>query len=289
MRSINLKIKTMNQKASSPPGSKLIRRLVIIGIAFIVLIIILRNIFIMIEPTERGVVFKKIAKELDVENVRAEGWNILAPWNEMIIFDISEQQVEETMDVLSQDGLSISLDVSLRFRPKPDKIGYLYKAFRTEYINNFIRPELRSEVRRIIGQYTPEELYATKRLEIETQIEDNTRKILDRNHVDLKALLFRSVKLPASIQKSIEEKLSSEQESQKREFLLQIAEKDAKIRITEAKGKAAANRILSASLTDKILKEKGISATEALTNSPNTKIVIIGSGKDGLPIILGGD
>jgi regulator of protease activity HflC (stomatin/prohibitin superfamily) len=226
---------------------------------------------------------------LDVENVRSEGLNIIAPWNDLISFDIAEQQIEETMDVLSVDGLSISLDVSIRYRPKANEIGYLYQSFRDQYVNNLVRPELRSAVRRIIGEYTPEELYATKRQEIETAIQLSTERVLDTNHVELTALLFRSIKLPETIKQSIEDKLKADQESQKREYLQEIAEKDAQIQITQAKGKAEANRILSASLTDKILQEKGIQATEELAKSPNTKIVIVGSSKDGLPIILGGN
>ncbi|MBN1186392.1 MAG: prohibitin family protein [Bacteroidales bacterium] len=279
----------MNAKVSNPPppGSKLYRRIIFTIAIFILIIIIFRNIFVILQPTERGIVFRKLTSGLDIENVRTEGLNLMAPWNDMIIFDVSEQQIEETMDVLSVDGLSINLDVSIRFRPKEKEIGLLYKNFRQNYIENLVRPELRSEVRKIIGQYTPEQLYATKRQEIENAILSSTEIRLDSNHVQLTALLFRSVKLPASIQKSIEEKLTADQESQKREYLQQIAEKDAQIQITQAKGKAESNRILSASLTDKILQEKGISATEALVNSPNAKIIIIGSGESGLPIILG--
>lgn len=257
--------------------------------AFIVLLIFVKSTFKILQPTERGVVFRKYTTGLDVENVKTEGLNIIAPWNDIIVFDVSEQQVEETMDVLSVDGLSINLDVSIRFRPEASEIGLLYQAFRDNYVANLVRPELRSSVRRIIGQYTPEELYATKRQEIEDAILHSTHTILDSNHVELRALLFRSIKLPEAIKKSIEEKLTADQESQKREYLQQIAEKDAAIRITEAKGKAEANRILSASLTDKILKEKGIQATEELAKSPNTKIVVVGGGDDGLPLILGGN
>ena len=279
----------MNAKVPNPPppGARAYRRIIFLIAFIIVVIIILKNIFVILQPTERGIVFRKLSSGLDVENVRTEGLNLMAPWNDMIIFDVSEQQIEETMDVLSVDGLSISLDVSIRFRPKEQEIGLLYQNFRQNYIENLIRPELRSEVRRIIGKYTPEQLYATKRQEIEDAIMQSTEKRLDSNHVQLTALLFRSIKLPDKIKQSIEEKLTADQESQKREYLQQIAEKDAQIRITEAKGKAEANRILNASLTNNILREKGISATEALVNSQNSKVVIIGSGKDGLPIILG--
>ena len=245
-----------------------------------------KNMFIILQPTERGVIFKKYTSGLDVDNVKGEGLNIVAPWNDIIKFDIAEQQIEETMDVLSQDGLSINIDVSLRFRPVPDKIGYLYRALRESYVSNLVRPELRSAVRGIIGQYTPEELYATKRQEIEDKIQEKTRVILAENHVELKALLFRSIKLPQSIQTSIEEKLAADQKAQKYNYLIEQEKKEAERRRIDAEGKAAANRILSASITDKILKEKGISATEELSKSANTKIVIIGSGEGGLPIIL---
>ena len=266
-----------------------IRPYIIIGVVVIVLLIVLTNIFVILEPTERGVVFKKYTSGLDVDDVKQEGLNIVAPWNDVIIFNIEEQQIEETMDVLSKDGLSISIDVSLRFRPKPEEIGYLYRAFRKNYIESLIRPELRSAVRQIIGQYSPEELYATKRQEIESKIQNSISETLEKNHVQLKALLFRSIKLPAMIKNAIEQKLSAEQESQKYEYILEKEKKEAERRRIDAEGKAKANKILSASITDNILREKGISATIELAKSSNSKVVVIGGGGDGLPLILNAD
>lgn len=267
-----------------------LRRYVIIGVAVLLVILVVKNSFIILQPTERGVVFYPYSSTgLNIDDVKGQGLSIVAPWNTMIIFDVEEQQIEETMDVLSVDGLSISIDVSLRFKPIPDQIGYLYEQFKTSYAAKLIRPELRSAVRQIVGQYTPEELYATKRQEIETKIEDATRTILTRNNIELKALLFRSIKLPAAIKTAIEEKLAADQEAQKFDYLLIQETKEAERRRIDAEGKAAANRILSASLTDKILTEKGILATEALAKSPNAKVIVIGSGESGLPIILGGN
>lgn len=276
----------MNQYDQPSFDPSKIRPYIIIGIVVVILIIVLSNIFVILQPTERGVIFKKYTSGLDVDDVKQEGLSIVAPWNDVIIFDIAERQIEETMDVLSKDGLSIAIDVSLRFRPDPEKIGYLYRAFKNSYVESLIRPELRSAVRQIIGQYTPEELYATKRQEIETRIQEAIRKVLDENHVELKALLFRSIKLPAMIKTAIEQKLTAEQESEKYEFLIEKEQKEAERRRIDAEGKAAANRILSASITSNILKEKGITATEALAKSNNTKIVVIGGGDGGLPIIL---
>ena len=131
--------------------------------------------------------------------------------------------------------------------------------------------------------------FSTKSKEIETKIEDATRTILTRNNIELKALLFRSIKLPSTIKTAIEDKLKADQEAQKFDYLLIKETKEAERRRIDAEGKAAANRILSASLTDKILTEKGILATEALAKSPNSKVIVIGSGDGGLPIILGGN
>ncbi|MAY83416.1 MAG: peptidase [Flavobacteriales bacterium] len=262
------------------------RPFIFIGIGLVILIIILSNSFKILQPTERGVVFRKYTSGLDVENVKGEGLNVIAPWNDFIVYNVEEQQIEETMDVLSKDGLSINIDVSLRFRPNPSEIGLLHRKFNKSHVQNLIRPELRSAVRKVIGQYTPEELYASKRQEIETRIEQNTMEILADNYIEQKALLFRSIKLPATIKESIETKLAAEQEAQKYDYLIQKETKEAERRRIDAEGKAAANRILSASITDKILKEKGISATEALAKSSNSKIIVIGGGGDGLPVIL---
>lgn len=86
------------------------RPFIFIGIGVVILIILLANVFVILEPKERGVVFKKYTSGLDVDNIKGESLNIIATWNELIIFEIAEQQIEETMDVLSRDGLSVILN-----------------------------------------------------------------------------------------------------------------------------------------------------------------------------------
>ena len=265
------------------------RPYIFIGVIVIFVMIIFSKSFIILQPTERGVVFKKYTTGLDVENVLGEGLNIVAPWNDVFKFQIAEKSIEETMDVLSKDGLSIKIDVTLRYRPIPNKIGYLYRSFKDDYVNDLIRPEVRSAVREVIGQYTPEELYASKRQEIEDKIDVMTENILKENYIEQKTLLFRSITLPLKIKESIESKLEADQEAQKYTYLIEKEKKEAERRKIDAEGKAEANKILSASITENILKEKGISATERLAASPNSKIIVIGGGKDGLPIILNGE
>jgi len=110
---------------------------------------------------------------------------------------------------------------------------------------------------------------------------------LDKQYVQLNEVLVRDVTLPPTIKDAIERKLRQEQESLEYEFRLEKATKEAERQRIEAEGKAAANTILSASITDNILKEKGIQATVELSKSGNSKVIVIGSGKDGLPLILG--
>jgi regulator of protease activity HflC (stomatin/prohibitin superfamily) len=191
------------------------------------------------------------------------------------------------MRVLSSNGLEISLDVSVLYQPIIDDLGLLHKTKGEDYLNIVIVPEIRAVARSVIGRYTPEQLYSSKRDAIQNEIFEETKKKVEPQFVQINAVLVRDVTLPSSIKEAIQRKLTQEQESLEYEFRLEKATKEAeKVRI-EAEGKAMANRILNASLTRNILLEKGIEATLQLSESPNAKVIVIGSGKDGLPIILG--
>jgi regulator of protease activity HflC (stomatin/prohibitin superfamily) len=140
-----------------------------------------------------------------------------------------------------------------------------------------------------VGRYTPEQLYSTKRDAIQNEIFEETRDNVLSQYIQLNSVLVRDVTLPTAIKEGIERKLVQEQESLEYEFRLVKAEQEAERQRIDAEGKAIANRILSASLTERILKEKGIEATLKLSESPNAKVIVIGSGESGLPIILGGN
>ena len=130
-------------------------------------------------------------------------------------------------------------------------------------------------------------MYSSKRDAIQLEIFEETKKIVDDQYIQLNEILVRDVTLPSTIKQAIERKLKQEQESLEYEFRLVTASKEAEKQRIEAKGKADANRILAASLTSNILKDKGIEATIKLAESSNSKVVVIGSGSDGLPLILG--
>jgi regulator of protease activity HflC (stomatin/prohibitin superfamily) len=141
----------------------------------------------------------------------------------------------------------------------------------------------------VTGRYTAEEIYSTKRGEVEAEIIDATRKALALKNIEMKDLLIRSITLPDKIKQAIEDKLQQQQEALAYQFRLDREESEADRRRIEAQGIADYNRIISASLTDRILKQKGIDATLELANSANSKVVVIGTGDDGMPLILGGN
>ncbi|MBO0329961.1 prohibitin family protein [[Muricauda] lutisoli] len=256
--------------------------------AIIFLIIIISKSAITIGSGEAGVLYKTFGGGVVTdEPPLGEGFHLVAPWNNVFIYEVRQQEVFEKMKVLSSNGLDIQLDASAWFQPKYEFLGKLHQEKSEQYKDRILLPAIRSAARSVVGRYTPEQLYSSKRDAIQQEIFEETKNIVDGQYIQLNEILVRDVTLPATIKDAIERKLKQEQESLEYEFRLVTAEKEAeKVRI-EAQGKADANRILSASLTDKILQDKGIDATLKLAESPNAKTVIVGSGDSGLPLILG--
>lgn len=259
----------------------------IVIVAIIVLIAFWSRMTITIDAGHGGVLFKTFGGGLEVDKTYGEGFHFLAPWNKMYVYEVRQQEVSEDMNVLSSNGLEISVDVSIWYQPAYVELGMLHSNIGTNYLQRVVIPSLRSSTRSVIGRYTPEEIYSTNRDSIQDEIFNETKEILDGKYVQVNRILIRSIVLPPTIKTAIERKLKQEQESLEYEFKLEKAQKEAERQRIDAEGKARANRILSESLTDKILKEKGIEATLNLANSPNTKVVVIGNSENGLPIILG--
>lgn len=254
----------------------------------IFLVILISKSAITIGSGEAGVLYRTFGGGVVTDKpALGEGFHLVAPWNRVYVYEVRQQEVFEKMQVLSSNGLEIKLDASAWFQPKFEDLGRLHQEKGESYVERVLLPTIRSAARSVVGRYTPEQLYSSKRDAIQQEIYEETKKIVDGQYIQLNEVLVRDVTLPPTIKEAIERKLKQEQESLEYEFRLVTASKEAeKVRI-EAQGKADANRILSASLTEKILQDKGIDATLELSKSPNTKVVIVGSGDSGLPLILG--
>jgi prohibitin 1 len=260
----------------------------LIAFGIIFLIVILFKSSVTIGSGQAGVMYKIFDGGVVTDITYDEGFHIVAPWNKIFIYEVRQQEVFEKMTVLSSNGLDIELDASLWFQPSFSELGLLHKEKGESYKERIILPAMRSATRSVVGRYTPEQIYSSKRDAIQTEIFEETRKILEKQYVQLNNVLVRDVTLPSAIRDAIETKLKQEQESLEYEFRLTKATKEAERQRIESEGKAKANLILSASITDKILKEKGIEATLKLAESKNAKVIVIGSGKDGMPLILNG-
>ena len=257
-------------------------------ILLILIIVIVAKSAVTIGSGEAGVLYKTFDNGVVTDKpALGEGFHIIAPWNKVFIYEVRQQEIVENMQVLSSNGLDIKLEASAWFQPDFSNLGNLHQQKGQNYVSRVLQPAIRSAARSVVGRYTPEQLYSSKRDAIQVEILEETQNIVSDQFVQLNEILIRDVTLPLTIKDAIERKLKQEQESLEYEFRLVTASKEAEKVIIEAKGKAESNRILSASLTDKILQDKGIDATIQLSESPNSKVIIIGSGDSGLPLILG--
>ena len=255
---------------------------------FIVVVIAISKSTVTIDSGKAGVLYKTFGDGVVTdEPPMGEGFHIVAPWNKVYIYEVRQQEVFEKMNVLSSNGLDIKLDASAWFQPKFNDLGKLHQEKGEDYVQRVLLPTIRSAARSVVGRYTPEQLYSSKRDAIQAEIFEETKKIVEDEYIQLNEILVRDVTLPPTIKEAIERKLRQEQESLEYEFRLVTAKKEAEKVTIEAQGKADANKILSASLTDKILQDKGIDATLKLAQSANAKVVVVGSGESGLPLILG--
>ncbi|RZN83989.1 MAG: prohibitin family protein [Winogradskyella sp.] len=256
-------------------------------IAVVVLIILIAKSAVTIGPGEGGVIFERLGNGINTEKTYGEGFHVVAPWNDMIIRKVRQQSISDNMNVLSVNGLEVKVNGTIWYEPEYSNLGKLIKTKGEDYENELLDPAINAAARSVVGRYTPEQLYSSKRDVIEQEILDEVTKLLEGQFLIVKRVLVEDVQLPPTIKDAIERKLKQEQESLEYEFRLVTADKEAQKQRIEAQGKADANKILSASLTDKILQDKGIEATTKLAESPNSKVVIIGSGESGMPIILG--
>lgn len=260
--------------------------LVIGFVGFLALLLAWNSLTFTVNSGERAVIFRKFQGGLDRDKVFKQGFHLKLPWDDVFVYDVRKKEATSTMEVLSRNGLTIKVELSYRYFPNEIEIGILHDRIGEDYLQKIVIPSIRSATREVIGKYLPEELYSSKREDIQFEITNRTAVELEKNFLTLDAVLIREVTLPENLREAIERKLQQEQASLEYEFKLQQAKKEAERQRIEAEGKAAANDIINRSLTEAVLREKGIQATVELASSPNSKTVIIGSGKDGMPLIL---
>jgi regulator of protease activity HflC (stomatin/prohibitin superfamily) len=238
----------------------------------------------VVESGHKGIVFETLGKGTSRETL-GEGMHFIPIWNDIIPYDLRLHELKETLTVLTNNGLTLKVEASVRFRPDSDKLFELQTQIGPRYADTLMAPVVRSEARKVFGRYAPEEIYSTKREGIERQIYDEVQKALAGRPLVVEAILIRDVELPDTIKNAIADKLAEEQRSQKMVFTLDKERQEAQRKLIEADGIAKYQTIVRQGLTQEYLSFKGIEATQKLAESPNTKIVVVGSSKTGLPLI----
>ena len=238
-----------------------------------------------VDSGHRGIVFKSLGGGTSKE-VLGEGLQVIPIWNYVITYDTRVHEMKEQLVVLSSNGLTLKVDASVRFRPIVEELFELQTQIGPDYDQKVVAPVVRSEARKVFGRYQPEEIYSTKREEIESQIFDEVTKALKGKHVVVEAVLVRDVDLPEDIKVAIQDKLAEEQASQKMQFTLSKERQEAQRKQIEAEGIAKYQSIVRQGLTPEYLQYKGIEATLELARSQNAKVVVVGNSRNGLPLVL---
>src|SRR6056300_2076516 len=178
-------------------------------IVLIVLIVLFAKSAVTIGSGEAGVLYKTFGGGVVTDQPPlGEGFHIIAPWNKVYVYNVKQQEFfEGNMQVLSSNGLEISLDVSVLYQPKYEELGLLHKTKGENYVNIVLIPQIRAVARSVVGRYTPEQLYSTKRDAIQNEIFEETQKNVASQHIQLNAVLVRDVTLPLAIKEAIERKL----------------------------------------------------------------------------------
>jgi regulator of protease activity HflC (stomatin/prohibitin superfamily) len=215
------------------------------------------------------------------------GINIVNPLARVHKFSIQTKELKEVMQVLSREGLTIGLEISTLYRLDPDSAAAVYKKILGgDYETIILVPQLRSISRAVTASFQASALYSSDRERLGTAIQEELAKTVRPAGVFIESTPLRNVQLPVQLTEAIEQKQRAEQESQRMEFILAKERQEADRKRIEAKGIADFQSIVTAGISEPLLRWKGIEATEKLAQSANTKVIIVGAGKDGLPIIL---
>jgi regulator of protease activity HflC (stomatin/prohibitin superfamily) len=185
--------------------SGIIYYLIAIFVVAVVVVSLYSNRYTVGE-SERAVMYHGFSGEFDKENIIEPGTRYKFAWNHVYIYPVMTQLSDAEFDILDKSGHSLNVSVMFRFTPIPDKIGYLHESFGTSYKDVMVIPEVRSNIRQITGKYSAEEIYSTKRAEVEESARNEIKNVLQNNYVQLNELFIRSIDLPVELRNKLEKK-----------------------------------------------------------------------------------
>ncbi len=217
------------------------------------------------------------------------GINVVMPLTRVVKMSVQTQEMKEIAEVPSQEGLILSLETSLLFQIDPAKAADIYRTVGSDYVHTIVEPQFRSAIREVTASYEAKALYSAQRERIAGEIFNLFRRLAGDRGIVVQQVLLRRIGMPPVVANAIQEKLRREQEAEQMKFVLQKEQQEAERKRIEAQGIADFQKIVAQGISNQLLEWKGIEATEKLATSSNSKIVVIGNPKSGLPVILSGE
>ena len=259
-------------------------KLIGFGIIGLVLVILLLSSVTRVNTGHVGVLtlFGKVTGE-----TLGEGIHLINPLKTNNEMSVQTQTIKESASVPSSEGLMMALDTSLIYHLNPDRAADVFQRIGADYEDKVVEPTLRSAIRESTASHTANALYTGEREMVAKQILDQITQSLSQRGLTVENVLLRDIQLPATLKASIEAKQQAEQEALAMNFRLQKETQEAQRKRIEAAGVRDFQQIVAQGITPSLLEWKGIEATENLAKSPNSKVVVVGGGKNGLPLILG--
>jgi regulator of protease activity HflC (stomatin/prohibitin superfamily) len=243
------------------------------------------RIVITINSGEAGVFYSRFFGGTKIDKVYTEGLHIIFPWNTMVVYNVRYQTLSRDMNVLTKRGLQLRVTYSVRYKPETEVLGVLHQRVGPDYWNKIVIPEVEATLRKVIGHYDVEEVYSSQH-DIVQKLANETFSSVSEKFVTIDTLLITNIELPKKIRDAIETKLEQQQLAQAYEYKIDKEKLEAERKRIEAEGVRNYNTIVSSTLNENLLRWKGIDATLDISKSPNAKVIIVGSGKSGLPVIL---
>jgi regulator of protease activity HflC (stomatin/prohibitin superfamily) len=268
------------------------RHLVAISLTLLVLtffvVFFYPYVFVVIHAGERGVLWSRWTGT-QINEIYLEGVQFVWPWNRMIVYDIRYRVANQKLVLLSNDGLPITVDLTVRYRPVDRLLGRLYEEVGTDYLNVIVLPEVATALRKIVSEYSVEDLYESKFGDIREQMLAEARVETGERFVLLDDVMFNNIQLPETVSMAIQRKVQQQQADEEMQYVIHRQSAETKRQLIEARGIQEQQRIINSTLSDRMLEYKSIEATNALAASPNSKIILLGNdGRKGVapPIIL---
>lgn len=249
------------------------------------LLLLWNRMVVTVEAGHAAVLWRRFYGGTVTDKVFGEGLFVIFPWDKMIVYDARLQETRHEMDVLTRNALAIKLDLSIRYRPEREMLGVIHQTIGPEYVRKIVIPEIESALRTAIGGWDVENLYYSRQMALAGIIRDAIDNV-GVKYIIVDTVIIRSITFPPMIAEAIQMKEREKQYAEAYEYRIVQETKEAERKRIEAEGYKRYNDILNTSLTERVLKWKGIEATLKLAESENAKIVVIGNSSKELPIIL---